>query len=516
MGTNVGQEAKWGRLLRRSTTVSLFTGLGVAAGFAVDVLVVARFGIGAETDAFFAAYTLPFILVTSLAAVQPVLVSVLAGHRDDESAFSALLNAAGLLALLATGLGVWLARPLVTLTAPGFDAAAAARAAALSQILFLRVPAAALSEVARAELYTRRRFALATFSNALPSLAAAGLLVAAGPGAGIRLVAWGLFAGSLAQAALLGGALFGPLQVRYQPHLRRRAPFLRRTGGLVLAPLAGVLLRQGVTLAERAIGSFLPAGSVTALSYANRLTMVAAGLLFDGLNTAALPSLAEGWNRGERRAARADGLTLLKLATTVALPAGLALAALSRPLARLFFQRGQVDAQAALLLGTVWGVYALSLPFLGPYRVVQTAFYAMQSARPVVVLHAVLAGLTVGLDLFLVRSLGAAGLALAFVLGCGLASALGLAWLKRQADAPLRGRGDAWRWAWPLALTSAAMAMALFGVSRWLEPLLAAAGAWGLLLTLAASGLAGLAVFAGLGTLLRLEAVTAVWRLARR
>jgi putative peptidoglycan lipid II flippase len=502
-------EGQDGGLLRRSTTVSFFIGLGVVAGFLVDVLIVARFGVGAETDAFFGAYTVPFILVTSLAAIQPVLVTILAGFRGNEAAFSALLNASALAALGVALLGALLARPLIAITLPGFAPATAALATLLAQILFARVPAAAVSEVCKAELYNRHRFGLAAFSSVIPSLVAATLLVLAGSAVGIEAVAWSLVAGALVQAGLLCGALFVRQGMRYYARLRQEMPVLQQTARLVVAPLASLLLRQGVTVAERLIGSFLPAGSVTAITYANRLTMVAAGILFDGATTAALPSLAALQSRGEEQAARVAMGRLLKLLTYVALPAGLTLAALSTPLVRLFFERGQVDAQAAVLMGTVLGVYALSLPFLGPYRAVQTYFYARRAVRPVVILQGSLAMLTIGLDLLLVRTLGVVGLALAFALSCNVVAAIGLVWMGKQA-------GDlGWRTLldqlWRLGLATAAMAASVLAASRWVGAMAQGTGRWELVLAIGVACLVGLAVFVGLGAILRLEAISILW-----
>jgi putative peptidoglycan lipid II flippase len=499
---NAGQQ-----MLQRSTTVSFWTGVGVIAGFVVDVLLVARFGIGAETDAFFAGYTMPFILVTRLAAIQPVVVSVLAGYRQQPTAFAVLLNAAGLLAAALAGLGALLARPLVALTAPGFEPATAALAARLAAILFARVPLAAVAEVCRAELYARRRFGLATFASAVPSLVAASVLLA-GSGSGIQLVAWSFVAGALVQALLLAGVLFGALHAPYRLTLRHPEPVLRNTGRMVLAPLIGLFLRQGVTLAERVLGSYLPAGSVTALSYANRLNTIVAGVFFDGVTTASLPVLTERWRNGPLPAARTELRMLLKLAITVAVPIGLAVAALSTPLARLFFERGQVQAEAALLLGTILGVYSLSLPFLGPFRAVQTFFYAIQETWPVVILHGGLALLAVALDLALVQSLGAVGLALAYAASCGIMAFAGLAWVARRAG-PIGWRSLAVSTG-RLVVVAAAAAASAWAISQWLGAAAAGASQGERLLSLAAGGLAGLFVFAGLGAILKVEAVTIV------
>jgi putative peptidoglycan lipid II flippase len=500
-GASSGQVGGDRPLLRRASTVSAFTTLGVAAGFLLDVLLVARFGIGAQSDAFFGGYTIPLILVTTTMAISPVFVTILAGLRDDGTAFGVLLNAAGLVSLAVAVLGALLARPLIEITTPGFSPSTAAQAAALARILFARVPVATLAEVCKAKLYAERRFGLASSSNVLPNLITILLLVLPGAGSGIHVVALGLVAGTLAQAALLMGVLFGALRVPYRWTLRHPTPLLSQTGRLLVAPLAGLLLRQGVTLAERFFGSHLAAGSVTALSYANRLTMTVGGVTLDGIATAGLPSLAERWKEGPSARARDELASLMRLMVSVALPVGLLMAALSTPAVLLFFERGQVDHQSALLMGAVLSAYALSLAPLGPFRAAQTYFYAVQDSRPIVVLHGSLTALTVLLDLLLVQLLGAVGLALSFTLSSGIIAVLSILWLARMAgSAGWRRLLDS---SWRLGLACLAMAAAAYGASRWLQGLTADSGRWGLILSLSLSSMAGLALLVVTAGLLR-------------
>jgi putative peptidoglycan lipid II flippase len=517
--------------------------MAVLAGFALDVLVVARFGIGSTTDAFFAAYTIPLVLIGCAAALQPVLVSLLsaevspgtsqAGDPPRSDLFSALMTTTGLAAVALAGVGIAAAGPAMGLVAPGLNAPTTVLAVGVARVLFLRVPGAAVAEVLKVGLYAQRRFVAPTLSNAVPSLTAVGLLVATAnrsPGGNHReigVVAAGLVVGTLAQVALLAVLLFGRRPVAYRWRLRSirsELPALRQAGGLVVAPLAGLLLRQAVTVAERILGSFLPAGSLTALSYANRLTMVAAGVFFDGMTTASMPSLAAAWAQGAGEAVRNMAHRLLGLAWLVAAPLGLGVAALSPPLVRLFFQRGQVDPDSAQLLAMVLGIYALSLPWLGPYRAVQTFLYATRQPGVVIVLHGILAAVTIGLDLVLVRWLGVAGLAAGFATGCCVTLAAGLAWLAR--------RGGGWPdWqqiadsAWRVGLASAASAVVVFWSSRMLDGAVRSASLWGAMagtgrwsqvVVVGISGLAGLAVLIGVGTLARAEAVVGMWRLVRR
>ena len=501
------------RLLRRATTVSLFTTLGVAVGFLVDVLLLARFGVGASTDAYLGGYTVPLIFITCLTAVEPVLVTILAGYQGDEAAFAVLLNTAGLISLAVAALGALLARPLITATMPGFAAETAAQATLLARILFARVPATAVSEVCKAELYARRRFGLATLSNVFPGLITAIVLALPRTSSDIKIVAISAVAGALLQAAVLVAELLGRQRVPYRWTLRHTTPVLSQTGRLLAAPLVGLLLRQGVVLAERFFGSHLAAGGVTALSYASRLTMTVAGIGFDGINTASLPSLVDRWRHGAAREARDELAALFKLMITVALPVGLMVAALGNPLVLLFFQRGQVDRQAALLLGTVFSVYALSLLALGPFRAAQNFFYAVQEMRPIIVLHGSLTALAVLLDWVLVGPLGPTGLALSFAISSGIIAIAATVWVARRAgDLAWRRLADSF---WRLGVASAAMAGVALLLSSRLQPAALEWGRWGLIATLALSGLAGCLVFSGVGGALRVEPIVSLWRLAK-
>ena len=506
-------EGAAGRLLRRATTVSAFTAVGVALGFLVDVLLVARFGIGAGTDAYFGGYTVPLVIVTSVVAVEPVLVTILAGYRDDELAFSVLLNAAGLAGLLIAVLGILLARWQVQATTPGFAPETAAQAALLARIFFARVPATALAEVCKAELYARRHFGLATFSNVFPSLVTVAVLAMPRAASDISIVAYSVVGGSFLQAIVLVVALLGPLHTPYRFTLRHPTPLLGQTARLLVAPLAGLLLRQGVVLAERFFGSGLAAGSVTALSYASRLTMTVAGIGFDGINTAALPSLAERWSRGSEAEARGELSALVRLMLAVALPVGLMVAALSSPFVFLFFQRGQVDRHSALLMASLFGVYSLSLLGLGPFRAAQSFFYAVKEMRAILILHGALTALTVLLDWILVRSLGALALALAFAASSVMIAVVAIAWLARRAgDLGWRRLADSF---WRLALASAVMAGVALLVARWLQSATQQWGGWGPAVSLALGGLFGLLALLAVGSILRAEPVSILWRAAK-
>ena len=72
-------------LVKNSTAVSVLTGLGVMSGFLLNVVIAAKFGLGAEIDAFFVAYTLPnAIMSLALVAFSWTLVPMFARRYAEE------------------------------------------------------------------------------------------------------------------------------------------------------------------------------------------------------------------------------------------------------------------------------------------------------------------------------------------------------------------------------------------------------------------------------------------------
>lgn len=409
-------------LLTHSVIISVFTAAGVAAGLGLDVLIAARFGLTATTDALFVAETLPvIILAAALSSGQSVLVVALRRALDENSGHAALLaglatSGAGLgmaLALAGMILSPWLVRGL----APGQTAAMAQATANLSAIFFWQAPAVITLEVLRADLYARGHMAAAAVGNFLPGVLALAL-VAAAPQRGISWVAWAILAGSWAGLAWMVGAHARLTRAWIRPNFHLQHPALRQTGRELIMPLLGLMARQSITLAERFFGSFLPPGSIAVLGYANKITQVAAGVLFDSLNTASLPTLAGALAIGQRLFAHTIWRRLLRLAVLAALGLGASLIVLSQVVGRAGdWGFGALDASALAELARVLTVYSLAIIALGPFRAVQTAFYAARRPQRVAALLAVVAATTIVLDGPLSRLWGAAGLGAAFTLG---------------------------------------------------------------------------------------------------
>lgn len=506
-------------LAAASGRTSLLMGLGVIAKLAVDVVVIASFGLTSATDALFVAYTLLIIVEALLyPACQSGLVPVFVGAEaaGGRARVRAVLNslvtlAAGVGLLLATA-GVLGSGPLTRMLAPGLDAetgALAARLAALMLAGLLFVPAIG---VMRAFLNARGLYAapasIELMRGATVVAVVGGAALATGSGR-IEAVAAGFGAAALVKAVVLGAVVRRHLGPGYRPAADLR--LLREAGvqRMLTLPLLEHGVGQGVLIAERVIGSFLPAGSISAISYGHRLASVVGNTLFTGVEVVSLSSLAAslaGGSAARLSEARATLLAGVRLVVVLGVPVGAAVWAVREPVTRLLFERGGASAgEAALVLG----VYALTIPLYGYLLVARSYLFA--GGRPLVPLLVACAQLAamVAAGPALAGALGAPGVAGAYALGQLLACAASALALGGVAG---HGQGrELAGLAGKVLLASAAMAGAMGLAAGGAGALAPGAGAdLALLAALALAGAAGGAALAALLLALQVEEARAL------
>ena len=459
---NEEQRSAGRSLLAGSATVSVFNLLGVLVGFALDASVAALYGVGLMTDAYFSAYRLPFAIIAVLnmvagAALVPMFARMLSeigsdGKRQTNIAsplsefFSNIFNVATLIVAVVALLGILGSSWIMGTLYSGLAEESLALAVDLGRILFLTVLLTGPVEVLRSFLYAHKVFGIPTAINFVRSAVTLIVLFAGRaliPGAatsdwiGMHLLSWGVVAGVASQLLVVAWQAVRHTGLRWRPVLDLSDSRLRQTGRVSGPITAGAIVRQGINVAETAVAAFLPPGSVTIISYANRLTFVISSVFLTSVTTASTPAMSQAMSRGQKSQVRSLLISALRLTTFVALPIGIGMAFLGVPVIRLLFERGRFTPEASQLTGLVLSFYAMSILFLGYARVVQAYFYAALRTSVVLVLFIVLAVVGIGLDVLLAPRIGVQGIAIGFSAGAVVSTVLGLWWLWRD-----RGQGS--------------------------------------------------------------------------
>jgi len=312
-------------LLRSASVVSLFTLASRVTGLARELLIAALFGASALTDAFNVAFRIPNLFRRLFAegafsqAFVPVLAATRAEHGDATTR-TAIDSVATVLAWVLLGfsiVGVLLAPVLVWLLAsglrqgPGFDAAVS-----MTRWMFPYIGFMSMVALSAGILNTWKRFAVPA---ATPVLLNVCMICAAW-----LLAPWLASQGVDAIYALPAGVMLGGLlQLLVQvPALRRLGllPHIRLSWGAIrtawrneatrrilrlMAPaLLGVGVAQISLLINTQIASHLAAGSVSWLSYADRLMEFPTAMLGVALGSVLMPQLAAPGPRATATAMR--------------------------------------------------------------------------------------------------------------------------------------------------------------------------------------------------------------------
>lgn len=496
-------------LLRSAATVSSLTLLSRITGLVRDVLIARAYGAGALTDAFWIAFRIPNLLRRLFAegAFAQAFVPILGAVKTEngEERVQELLDRVAmiltLILMVVTALGVLGAPWIVYLIASGLNEAGGSSgydaAVSMTRIMFPYILCMSLVAFASGVLNTWRRFAIPAFTPVLLNVAmiAASLWLAPHIEPAIYSLAIGVMAGGVAQLAVqwLALARLGvlPSWRRSSPRQAWQDPTVRRIGKQMLPAILGVSVAQISLLINTNIASWLPSGSVTWLSFADRLMEFPTALLGIALGTVLLPSLSKAHASQD-----VDTYSRLldwgiRLTLLLGLPAALALAMLSEGMVATLFHYGEFKAIDVSQTQTAAAAYSVGLIGILSVKILAPGFYAKQDIRTPVKIAIFVLIITQLFNLLLVPLLNHAGLALSIGLGaCINALALLRGLLKRGIYRP----GDSWiRYAWRLPLGLAAMAAVLYTANQHIDWIALQAAPWMRVLLLA--GVAGAAAF---------------------
>ncbi|MYM32492.1 murein biosynthesis integral membrane protein MurJ [Duganella sp. CY15W] len=458
-------------LLKTLSAISSMTMLSRITGLLRETLIARAFGAGGMTDAYIVAFRIPNLLRRLFAegAFSQAFVPILAeyknkqGHEASKKLTDHVANTLVWATLIVTIIGIIAAPAFIYLIANGleeFDAAVW-----MTRVMFPYITFMAFVAMAGGVLNTWREFKIPAFTPVLLNIASilASLFLQQHLERPIYAMAIAVFVGGLLQVAIQIPALvkIGMLpRLSWNPAAGLTDPGVRRVLKKMAPAVFAVSAAQISLMINTSIASRLVEGSISWLSYADRLMEFPTAMLGVALGTILLPSLSKA-KADDDPQEYSDLLDWgLRLTFLLALPAAVGLAVLAEPMIATLFHYGAFTDADAVQSARPLIAYCVGLLGLILVKTLAPAFYAQQDIRtPVRIATGVLV-LTQLLNLLFVPYLQVAGLALSIGVGaCVNASLLYIGLRKRGIYRPQPG--------WLAFCTKLVIACVLMGAAAW-------------------------------------------------
>lgn len=388
-------------------------------GFFREILIAAKFGSGAATDAFFIAITATTLFTTFFSqTINTTLIPILAQVQEKQGKegkiryVNNLLNIVLAISFLLTGIS-WIFAPYITrILAYGFEGDQFAQTVYLLRIGLPVVFFGSISGIFGGYLQSEKRFAESASSHLPFNLVYIIFLLFFADLFGVT----GLMVASVIAVASQVLVFIPTLRAknyRYQFIFDLNDFYLRKNLLLILPILVSVAVSDINKIIDRTLASSLINGSISALNYSNRLKGLITGIFSAAIVTVLYPALSDQAAKAsleEFKGTLRHGINTIAM---ISIPASVGIIVFAKPIVKISFERGAFDAAATIMTTSALIFYSIGIVGFSVKQFLNRAFYALHDTKTPMYNVIIAIGINVGLNLILVRFMAHDGLALA-------------------------------------------------------------------------------------------------------
>lgn len=380
------------KLIKSTAVVSAMTLLSRISGLVRDAVFARFFGANEATDAFFIAFRIPNLLRRQFAegafsqAFVPVFTEYKTTRSHDETRELAgdVTGTLGIILFVITLIGVIASPILVFAFAPGW-ADGDDRFATTAEMLRFTFPYIlfiSLTALAGGILNSYGKFAVPAITPVLLNicLIIAAILSATYFDSDVIVLAWGVFAAGLVQLLFQLPYLMKLRMVSF-PRWAWRKPGVSKIKNLMIPALFSSSVQQINLLIDSWIASFLIAGSISWLYYADRLVEFPLGVFGIAIATVILPSLSAKFAAADPEKFKHTLDWGLRVSLLIGAPATVGLILLAGPMLSTIFQYGDFDAVDVRMAQLALIGYSIGLLGFIYVKVLSPGYFARQDTR---------------------------------------------------------------------------------------------------------------------------------------
>ena len=372
-------------IIQATVLLVIMTIIGKGIGFVRQSVIAAFYGATAETDAFFFAQGLPWMIFPAISdSIAMTFMTfyinktVTSDKNTADKYASSLINAVLIGAALLSLVGALLAPIFVSVLAPGFVNTQRELATELSRIAMISFLFQVAKYMFGAILNSKKMFFQTAFAGIIYNTIII-VMTFFWKNNNVFYLMYSVILGDLAQLFFIGyqcmkgfkyNLIANPLCADVKSLLRVAYPMIL---GNTVAQMNGIV--------DSAVGSVLEEGSLSALSYANSLKGIVVAVIIGAVSTAIFPTLVEKAVMSEKTDQYRVLLIATKGALMLVLPLICVVMCASDSIVRVVYGRGGFGEVAVNNTAIVLLCYAPQFLFIAVQEVLSRGFWAKSDTK---------------------------------------------------------------------------------------------------------------------------------------
>lgn len=493
-------------------------------GFIRDRVLAGQFGAGDTLDIYYAAFRIPDLIFNLLilgalsAGFIPLFMQTRMQTKTDDQRSEGwrlannLINIMGVVLILTCGLFIIFSSKIVPLITPGFNGEKLSLTIKLTQIMMLSPILLGFSNILGSILQSFKRFFIYSLAPIVYNL---GIII----GALIFVKWWDVY--GLAFGVVLGAFFHLLVQLPTTCHLGWRYKWVfdvthegvKKISKLMIPRTLALAVSQINLVVITIIATTLASGSLAVFNLANNLQYFPIGIIGISYAVAAFPLFSEFASQGKREEMVKSFSHTVRQILFFIIPVTVLFLVLRAQIVRVVLGSGKFDWEDTILTSDALAFFALSLFAQALIPLLARFFYALQDTKTPFIIGLVSAAVNVIAALFLARTVGAAGLALAF----SIANLVNfcLLWICLRMRFGSLDEGNILDSTLKISVASLLMALTCQAMKFIIEPFVNMQTFLGIFEQGVGAGLAGLGVFVMVGVILKSKELIALYRTIR-
>ncbi|MCR1875996.1 murein biosynthesis integral membrane protein MurJ [Paraclostridium bifermentans] len=406
------------KVARATVALMLATILAKILGFGRELVLASVYGASMYSDAYLTALNIPLVIFASIGTTLGTVIIPMyfevnndLGEKGSLNFINNMFNIVIISCIILSILGFVFTEPLVKLFAIGFKGQTLKVAIDFTRIMIIGIVFTGLSYIMTAYLQIKNNFTipgLISVPKNIVIIISIILSVYYSP----YMMVWGTLIGISTEFlfqlpfALKNG-------YKYKFYINVKDKYVKKAMWLIGPVLIGVAVNQINAMVDRTLASTLVEGSISALNYANKLNGFVLTLFITSVASVIYPLLSRLSSEDNTKKFTESVVTSINSVVLLVMPVSVGAIVLATPIVKMLFERGEFDERATTMTAVALVMYSIGMVAFGLRDILGKIFYSLQDTKTPMINGVIAMVLNIILNVFFVKKLELAGLALA-------------------------------------------------------------------------------------------------------